>query len=114
MMRPNGGDGREGRPTMPLRRLPAIKFAVITGDPTHPAPFDMISSILACTYKTVADAFSGFHQIDLNEPSRHLTTFLTQWGRYQYCRTLMEHCSASKAYSKRFDDNIEGVKRNVK
>ena len=83
---------------------------------THhtPTPFDMVSSIPLCSYKTVADAYWGFHQVELDSASIPLTTFITPWGRYQYRRTPMGHCSASDAYTRRFDDAIEGVPRKFK
>ncbi|XP_066969139.1 uncharacterized protein [Macrobrachium rosenbergii] len=83
---------------------------------THhtPTPFDMVSSIPLCSYKTVADAYWGFHQVELDKESIPLTTFITPWGRYQYRRTPMGHCSASDAYTRRFDDAIEEVPRKFK
>ena len=44
-------------------------------------PFDMISSVPKHTFKTVADAYSGYHQIQLDDDSKKLTTFITPWGR---------------------------------
>ncbi|XP_064115112.1 myoferlin-like [Macrobrachium nipponense] len=55
------------------------------------APFDMVSGVPLRTYKTVVDAYAGFHQVPLDEESRQLTTFITPWGRYQYCRTPMDN-----------------------
>ena len=78
------------------------------------APFDMVSNVPPHTFKTVADAYSGFHQVELDEESRRLTTFITPWGRYQYLRTPMGHCSAPDAYTKRFDDVIANVVRKYK
>ena len=83
---------------------------------THhtPVPFDMVSSVPPHTYKTVADAFWGFHQVELDQESRRLTTFITPWGRYRYRRTPMGHCSASDAYTRRFDEAIQDVPRKYK
>ena len=83
---------------------------------THhtPAPFDMVSDIPPHSYKTVLDAHWGFHQVELDEESRRLTTFITPWGRFQYCRTPMGHCSATDAYTKRFDDAIMDFPRKHK
>ncbi|XP_068242430.1 uncharacterized protein [Palaemon carinicauda] len=78
------------------------------------APFDMASGVPVRSYKTVIDAYSGFHQVELDEEGRHLTTFISPWGRYQYCRTPMGHVSASDAYSKRFDDVIADIPRKSK
>ena len=73
---------------------------------THhtPTPFDMVAAIPAHTYKTVADAHWGFLQVELEENSRKLTTFITPWGRYRYRRTPMGHCAVPDAYTKRYDD----------
>ena len=42
-----------------------------------PAPFDMVSGVPVHSFKTVADAFWGFHQVELQEESKCLTTFIT-------------------------------------
>ena len=83
---------------------------------THhtPVPFDMVSSVPPHTYKTVADAFWGFHQVELDEESRRLMTFITPWGRYRYRRTPMGYCSASDAYTRRFDEAIRDIPRKFK
>ena len=78
------------------------------------APFDMVSSIPIHTFKTTVDAHWGFHQVVLDEESLKLTTFITPWGRYQYCRTPMGHCAAPDAYTKRFDDIIVDIPRKFK
>ena len=44
----------------------------------------MVNSIPSKSYKTVLDAFNGYHQVALDEESRQLTTFITEYGRYQY------------------------------
>ena len=77
-------------------------------------PFDLVTSVPKHTFKTVADAYSGYHQIPLDDESRKLTTFITPWGRYRYCRTPMGHCSAQDAFTKRFDDVIADIPRKLK
>jgi len=83
---------------------------------THhtPAPFDMASGVPVHSYKTVADAHWGYHQVELDKESRRLTTFITPWGQYQYCRMPMQHCSAGDTYTKRFDDAIMDMPRKYK
>lgn len=83
---------------------------------THhtPTPFDMVSSIPRHVYKTTADAHWGFHQVELEESSKKLTTFISPWGRYWYLRTPMGHCAAPDAYARRFDEAIAGVTRKLK
>ena len=83
---------------------------------THhtPTPFNLVSSIPKHTYKTIADAHSGFHQSELDEDSSKLTTFVTPWGRYRYLRTPMGLCSSTDAYTRKFDDAIEHIQRKLK
>lgn len=71
----------------------------------------MASGVLAHSYKTVADAHWGFHQVELDEQWRRLTTFITPWGRYQCCRTPMGYCAAGDAYT---NDAIVGVPQKYK
>jgi len=74
----------------------------------------MASGVPVHSYKTVADAHWGYHQVELDEESWRLTTFIIPWGQYQYCRTPMGHCSAGDAYTKRFDDAIMALPRKYK
>ncbi|KAK3887585.1 hypothetical protein Pcinc_008290 [Petrolisthes cinctipes] len=63
-------------------------------------PFDLVSGIPRHTYKTTSDAHWGFHQVELQEDSKRLTTFITPWGRNRYRRTPMGHCAAPDAYTR--------------
>ena len=60
---------------------------------THhtPPPIDVISNIPSQCYKTVLDAFNGYHQIPLDKESVKLTTFITEFGRFQYLRAPQGH-----------------------
>ena len=55
------------------------------------------------TYKTVTDAWNGYHSVPLREADRHLTTFITPWGRYRYCRNPQGFVGAGDGYNRRFD-----------
>ena len=44
------------------------------------SPFHQVRDIPPNTYKTVFDAWNGYHSIPLDERDRHLTTFITPWG----------------------------------
>lgn len=77
-------------------------------------PFDLITSILKHTFKTVADAYSGYHQIPLDYESRKLTTYITPWGQFRYYRTPMGHCAVQDAFTRRFDNIINDIPRKLK
>ena len=47
-------------------------------------PFKLAEQIPKGTKKTVTDAWNGYHSVPLCEEDRHITTFITPWGRYRY------------------------------
>ena len=83
---------------------------------THqtPTPFDMVSSIPRHVYKTTADAHWGFHQVELEESSRKLTTFITPWGRYRFKRSPMGFVSSGDEFSWRLDNALDGIENCTK
>lgn len=42
----------------------------------------------AGTWKSVVDAWNGYHSIPLRETDKHLTTFIAPFGLFQYKRAL--------------------------
>ena len=47
-------------------------------------PFKLARRIPTGTFKTVTDAWNGYHGVPLRESDRHLTTFITPFGRFRY------------------------------
>ena len=83
---------------------------------THhcPSPFQLACQVPANTKKTVFDAVDGYHAIPLDEESQHLTTFITEWGRYRYLRMPQGFLASGDAYTSRYDDIIKDIPRKVK
>ena len=83
---------------------------------THhcPSPFQAASQIPAGTKKTVFDAVDGYHSIPLDKASQPMTTFITEWGRYQYLRMPQGYLAAGDAYTRRFDEILSTLPRKVK
>ena len=83
---------------------------------THhcPSPFQAASQIPPGTKKTVFDAVDGYHSIPLDKDSQPLTTFITEWGRYQYLRMPQGYLAAGDAYTRRFDEILSILPRKVK
>ena len=50
------------------------------------SPFLLARRVPGSTWKTVSDAWNGYHSVPLRESDRHLTTFITPYGRYRYKR----------------------------
>ena len=78
------------------------------------SPFKLACQVPKGKIKTVVDATDGYHSIPLDEESRPLTTFITQWGRYRYKRLPQGFIAAGDAYTRRYDEVIKDVKRKVK
>ena len=87
--------------------------------PTHPfpCPKDIVATIPADTKVfAVFDATHGYWQLELDEESKPLTTFITEFGRYRYCRAPMGLASSGDEFCARSDKalaGIEGVKKIV-
>ena len=91
----------EPRRTVDLQQL---KKATLRETHYTPTPFDIVSVIPSDTYKTVLDAWNGYHSLPLDEDSKDATTFITEWGRYRYCRAPQGYHASGDAYTRRFDD----------
>ena len=83
---------------------------------THhtPTPFDLVSTVPSNTRKTVVDAWNGYHSLALHEDAKNAVTFMTEWGRYRYCRAPMGFHVSGDAYTRRFDDITADQLRTVR
>ncbi len=79
-----------------------------------PSPFNLVSMIPAGMFKTVLDAWNGYHSLMLSLQSKPATTFITEWGRYRYCRGPQGYHGTGDAYTRRFDDITADEKRYVR
>jgi hypothetical protein len=78
------------------------------------SPFRLASQIPGHTRKTVLDATDGYHAILLDDASKPLTTFITEWGRYRYLRLPQGYSASQDAYTRRYDEIIKDVQNKVK
>ena len=69
-----------------------------------PSPINLVASIPGNMLKTVLDAWNGYHSLLLDEDSKHLTTFITEWGACRYCRGPQGFHETGDAFSRCFDD----------
>ena len=67
------------------------------------SPFHLARRIPKGTWKTVSDAWNGYHSVPLRESDRHLTTFITPFGRWRYTRAPQGYLSSGDGYNRRFD-----------
>ena len=104
---------KDGSPRRTIDFQPINKFCKREVHHT-PCPFDIVSNLPPKCYKTVLDAYNGYHQVPLDEESIKLTTFITEYGRYQYLRAPQGHIASGDAYTRRYDDIIQNVPRKNK
>jgi len=67
------------------------------------SPFHLARRLPKGTWKTVCDAWNGYHSVPLRESDRHLTTFITPFGRWRYKRAPQGFVSSGDGYNRRFD-----------
>ena len=76
------------------------------------SPFQLAKGVPANTWRTVTDAWNGYHSIPLREEDRHLTTFLTHIGRYWSNRAVQGFASSGDAFNRRMDDILKEFPRH--
>ena len=80
------------------------------------SPFQLARRIPKCTWKTVTDAWNGYHSVPLRPCDKHYTTFITPFGRWRYTRAPQGFVSSGDGYNRRFDaitSNFERKERCV-
>ena len=77
-------------------------------------PFRLAEQIPQGTKKTVTDAWNGYHSVPICEEDRHITTFITPWGRYRYKVAPQGFLASGDGYTQRFDAIISEFENKVK
>ena len=74
-------------------------------------PYQQARLVPPHTYKSVTDAWNAYHSVPLHPDDRHLTTFMTERGRYQYNRAPQGFLAAGDGYNHRYDNLLADVPR---
>ena len=64
-------------------------------------PWAIVSSIPSGKVKSTVDCWHGYHSVPIHPADRHLTTFLTPWGRFRYKTSPQGLISAGDGYTHR-------------
>ncbi len=82
---------------------------------THhtPPPFHLVNQMPRNMYKTVLDAKDGYHSIELDESSRDLTTFIIEWGKYQYRHDPQSFTATGDFYTRCTDEIMKDFRNKV-
>ena len=83
---------------------------------THhtPSPFHQACAVPADMRKTTFDAWNGYHSLALHPDDRHLTTFISPWGRYRHKKAPQGYIATGDAYTSRFDAIVAHVPNKTK
>ena len=73
------------------------------------SPFHQARSVPSNKKKTVFDCWNVYHSIPLHEDDRHLTTFISSWGRYHYKVAPQGYIASGDGYTRRFDEIVSDV-----
>jgi hypothetical protein len=75
------------------------------------SPFHLARRVPGHTWKTVTDAWNGYHSVPLRQEDRHLTTFITPFGRWRYARAPQGFLSSGDGYNRRLDAILSNFER---
>ncbi|UYV84065.1 hypothetical protein LAZ67_X001038, partial [Cordylochernes scorpioides] len=77
----------------------------------HPMPVveHVLGQLGEARFFSKLDANSGFHQIPLSPDCQHLTTFITPFGRYKYCRMPFGISLAPEYFQKVMSIILQGM-----
>jgi len=78
------------------------------------SPFHQARAVPHETKKTVFDAWNGYHSVPIREEDRHLTTFITPWGRYRYRTAPQGYIASGDGYTRRFDEIVSDIPNKTK
>lgn len=69
---------------------------------THPIPTldDFLTRLKGARFFSRLDIKDAYHQVELDEESRHVTTFITHQGMYRYKRLMFGVCSAPEHFQR--------------
>jgi hypothetical protein len=103
----------DGTPRRTVDLQPLNKHSVRQ---THhvPTPFHLADRIPQGTKKTVTDAWNGYHSVPIRDEDKHVTTFITPWGRFRYRVAPQGFIASGDAYNQRFDAIIASFPNQVK
>ena len=93
----------DGTPRRTVDLSPLNKFCSREAFPPSESPFHLARRIPAGTWKTCTDAWNGYHSVPLRKSDRHLTTFITPFGRWRYTRTPQGFLGSGDSFNRRFN-----------
>ena len=79
-----------------------------------PSPFQQAIKVPPKTWRSILDAWNGYHSILLHPAARDLFTFIIKWGRFRYLRCPQGYHSSGDVYTHHFDEITKNFSDNVR
>ena len=89
----------------------AANTAILRNHRPVPTLEELMDDFTGCAYFSKIDLRHGYHQIELDEDSRHITTFITHVGCFRYKRLVQGANSALEEYQHHIDSLFSHQKR---
>ncbi len=105
-------DKKDGKPRRTVDMQSLNAHAIRETHHTQ-SPFHLARAIPRNTVKTTFDNWNSFHGLGLHPDDRHLTTFITPWGRYRYKVGPQGYAVTGDAYTRRLDAIVSDIPRKV-
>ena len=77
-------------------------------------PFSQASGVPPGTWRFTSDAWNGYHSVPIDARDRHLTTFLTPWGRMRYLAAPQGSLSSGDGFTYWYDMVMRNMPRKKK
>lgn len=104
---------KNGQPRRTVDFQPLNKYATRETHHTQ-SPFLQARAVPHNMKKTIFDAWNGYHSVPIREEDRHLTTFITPWGRYRYKTAPQGYVASGDGYTRRYDEIVADIKNKTK
>ena len=77
-------------------------------------PYSQARAVPPGTFCFTSDAWNGYHSVPLDPRDRHVTTFITPWGRLRYTGGPQGHVVTGDAFNQWYDMVIRDLPRKRK
>ena len=104
---------KNGKPRRTVHFQPLNTHATREAHHTQ-SPFHQARMVPHNKKKTVFDCWNGYHSVPLHPDDRHLTTFITPWGRFRYNTAPQGYIASGDGYSRRFDEIVSHILNKTK
>ena len=114
MVSSNGSLPEEERKTSQNSGLPGTQPPCNQRDPPRPIPLPSGTVLPPWHQEDHIRRLEWIPQCPLHPNDRHLTTFITPWGRYHYCTAPQGYLASGDGYTRRYNEIVADIPQKTK